>query len=303
MALLYYGGDFLVTGSVRFARYLKVSSFVIGATVLAFGTSAPELAASILAALDDAPELAMGNVIGSNIANIGLVLGLACLIAPITIASSRFKREYPPFLLSALLILFLAWDLKIDDLEGIIMFGLLAIYIWRSFNYKEDLNTEPEEEVQFFSDKGPTFQVLLILIGLIGLVSGAKLLVSGGVSIARNLGIGEWFIGITVVAIGTSLPEIVSSIMAARRGHGEMAIGNIFGSNIFNILMVLGITSIIHPLHITEPIHPDLMIATGLTCLLFILMLRGKHSPGKISGVILLITYFLYIALKGIGKL
>ena len=303
MALLYYGGDFLVSGSVRFARYLKVSSFVIGATVLAFGTSAPELAASILAALDDAPELAMGNVIGSNIANIGLVLGLVCLIAPITIASSRFKREYPPFLLSALLILFLAWDLKIDDLEGIIMVGLLAIYIWRSFNYKEDLNTEPEEEVRFFSDKGPTFQVLLILIGLIGLVSGAKLLVSGGVSIARTLGIGEWFIGITVVAIGTSLPEIVSSIMAARRGHGEMAIGNIFGSNIFNILMVLGITSLIHPLHITEPIHPDLMIATGLTCLLFILMLRGKHSLEKISGVILLVTYFLYIALKGIGKL
>ena len=303
MALLYYGGDFLVSGSVRFARYLKVSSFVIGATVLAFGTSAPELAASILAALDDAPELAMGNVIGSNIANIGLVLGLVCLIAPITIASSRFKREYPPFLLSALLILFLAWDLKIDDLEGIIMVGLLAIYIWRSFNYKEDLNTEPEEEVRFFSDKGPTFQVLLILIGLIGLVSGAKFLVSGGVSIARTLGIGEWFIGITVVAIGTSLPEIVSSIMAARRGHGEMAIGNIFGSNIFNILMVLGITSIIHPLNITEPIHPDLIIATGLTCLLFILMLRGKHSLGKISGTILLITYFLYIALKGIGKL
>ena len=303
MALLYYGGDFLVSGSVRFARYLKVSSFVIGATVLAFGTSAPELAASILAALDDAPELAMGNIIGSNIANIGLVLGLVCLIAPITIASSRFKREYPPFLLSALLILFLAWDLKIDDLEGIIMVGLLAIYIWRSFNYKEDLNTQSEEEVRFFSDKGPTFQVLLILIGLIGLVSGAKLLVSGGVSIARTLGIGEWFIGITVVAIGTSLPEIVSSIMAARRGHGEMAIGNIFGSNIFNILMVLGITSIIHPLHITEPIHPDLMIATGLTCLLFILMLRGKHSLEKISGVILLVTYFLYIALKGIGKL
>jgi len=303
MALLYYGGDFLVSGSVRFARYLKVSSFVIGATVLAFGTSAPELAASILAALDDAPELAMGNVIGSNIANIGLVLGLVCLIAPITIASSRFKREYPPFLLSALLILFLAWDLKIDDLEGIIMVGLLAIYIWRSFNYKEDLNTEPEEEVRFFSDKGPTFQVLLILIGLIGLVSGAKLLVSGGVSIARTLGIGEWFIGITVVAIGTSLPEIVSSIMAARRGHGEMAIGNIFGSNIFNILMVLGITSIIHPLNITEPIHPDLIMATGFTCLLFILTLRGKHSLGKISGVILLITYFLYIVLKGIGKL
>ena len=303
MALLYCGGDFLVTGGVRFARYLKVSSFVIGATILAFGTSAPELAVAILAALDDAPELAMGNIIGSNIANIGLVLGLSCLIAPIAIAPSRLKREYPPFLLSALLISFLAWNLKIHRLEGILMVSFLAIYIWRSFTYKEDLNIQPEEEVRLFSGKGPTFLILLIAIGLIGLITGAKLLVSGGVSIARNLGIGEWFIGITVVAIGTSLPEIVSSIMAARRGHGEMAIGNIFGSNIFNILMVLGITSIIHPLNITEPIHPDLIIATGLTCLIFILTLRGKHSLGKISGVILLITYFLYIALKGIGKL
>ena len=262
LALLYYGGDFLVTGSVRFARYLKVSSFVIGATILAFGTSAPELAVAILAALDGAPELAMGNIIGSNIANIGLVLGLACLIAPIIIAPTRFKREYPPFFLTALLILFLAWDLKIHRLEGILMLSFLAIYIWRSFNYKEDLKTQPEEEIGLLAGKSPTFQVLLIVIGLIGLVSGAKLLVSGGVSIARNLGIGEWFIGITVVAIGTSLPEIVSSIMAARRGHGEMAIGNIFGSNIFNILMVLGITSIIHPLNVTEPIHPDLIIAT-----------------------------------------
>ena len=303
MALLYYGGDFLVSGSVRFARYLKVSSFVIGATVLAFGTSAPELAVAILAALDNAPELAMGNIIGSNIANIGLVLGLTCLIAPIAISPSRLKREYPPFLLSALLILFLAWNLKIHRLEGILMVGFLAIYIWRSFNYKEDLNIQPEEEVRLFSGKGPAFLILLIMIGLIGLIVGAKLLVSGGVSIARNLGIGEWFIGITVVAIGTSLPEIVSSIMAARRGHGEMAIGNIFGSNIFNILMVLGITSIIHPLNITEPIHPDLIIATGFTCLLFILTLRGKHSLGKISGAILLVTYFLYIALKGISAL
>jgi len=303
MALLYYGGDFLVTGSVRFARYLKVSSFVIGATVLAFGTSAPELAASILAALDEAPELAMGNIIGSNIANIGLVLGLACLIAPITITPSRFKREYPPFLLSALLILFLAWNLKIHRLEGILMVSFLAIYILRSFNYKEDLNTQPEEEIRLFSGKGPAFLILLIVIGLIGLIAGAKLLVSGGVSIARNLGIGEWFIGITVVAVGTSLPEIVSSIMAARRGHGEMAIGNIFGSNIFNILMVLGITSTIHPLNITEPIHPDLVITTGFTCLLFILTLQGKHSLGKISGAILLVTYCLYIALKSISAL
>ena len=303
LALLFYGGDFLVTGSTHLARFLKISPFVIGATVIAFGTSAPELAVAILAALDAAPELAMGNIIGSNIANIGLVLGITAMIAPIVIASKRFNREYPPLLLAAFLILFLVWDLKIHRLEGAIMVSLLALYIWRSFSHKEDLSSELEDEIGFLTDKGPAFQFLLIIGGLVSLVGGAKFLVSGGVSIARNIGISEWFIGITIVAIGTSLPEIVSSIMAARRGHGEMAIGNIFGSNIFNILMVLGITSLIHPLNISEPIHPDLIIATGITNLLLILILFEKHSLGKISGATLLATYFLYITLKGMGIL
>lgn len=303
LTLLFYGGDFLVTGSTRLARFLKISPFVIGATVIAFGTSAPELAVAILAALDAAPELAMGNVIGSNIANIGLVLGITAIVAPIVIASKRFNREYPPFLLAAFLILFLAWDLKIHRLEGIIMVSLLALYVWRSFSHKEDIPSELEDEVDLLTDKGPAFQLLLITGGLIALVGGAKLLVSGGISIARNFGVSEWFIGITIVAIGTSLPEIVSSVMAAKRGHGEMAIGNIFGSNIFNILMVLGIASLIHPLNISEPIHPDLIIATGITGLLLALIVFGKHSLGKISGVTLLATYFLYIALKGLGAL
>ena len=303
LALLFYGGDFLVTGSARLAQFLKISPFVIGATVIAFGTSAPELAVAILAALDAAPELAMGNVIGSNIANIGLVLGITAMIAPIVITSKMFNREYPPFLLAAFLILFLAWDLKIHRLEGAIMVSLLALYIWRSLSHKEDLSSELEDEIGLLTDKGPAFQLLLIIGGLVSLVGGAKFLVSGGVSIARNIGISEWFIGITIVAIGTSLPEIVSSITAARRGHGEMAIGNIFGSNIFNILMVLGITSLIHPLNISEPIHPDLIIVTGITNLLLVLILFGKHSLGKISGATLLATYFLYITLKGMGIL
>jgi cation:H+ antiporter len=303
LSLLFYGGDFLVTGSTRLARFLKISPFVIGATVIAFGTSAPELAVAILAALDAAPELAMGNVIGSNIANIGLVLGITAMIAPIVITSKRFKREYPPFLLAAFLILFLGWDLKIHRMEGIIMISLLALYVWRSFSHKEDIPSELKDEAHLLTDKGPAFQLLLIIGGLVALVGGAKLLVLGGVSIARNIGISEWFIGVSIVAIGTSLPEIVSSLMAAKRGHGEMAIGNIFGSNIFNTLMVLGITSLIHPLNISEPIHPDLIIATGITGLLFFLIVFGKHSLGKISGVTLLATYFIYIALKGMGTL
>ena len=245
LILLYYGGDFLVTGSVRLSRFFKLSTFVIGATVVAFGTSAPELAVAILAALDAAPELAMGNVIGTNFANIGLVLGLTALIARIVITPKRLTGEYPPLFLATLIILLLAWDLNIHRSEGIIMLVLLALYLWRSFSQKEDFTTG-QEEVGLSPHKGIIYQFVLVLAGLVGLVSGAKLLVSGGVSIARMIGISEWFIGITIVAIGTSLPEIVASIMAARRGQGEMAVGNIFGSNIFNILMVLGITSVIH---------------------------------------------------------
>ena len=300
LILLYFGGDFLVTGSARLARFLKLSPFIMGATVIAFGTSAPELAVAILAALDEAPELAMGNVIGSNIANIGLVLGLTALIAPITITANRLKREYPPLLLTTLIIIILAWDLKVIRIEGIIMLILLGLYIWRSLNHKEDIAAD-QEELGLFVYKGVVYQFILILAGLIALVGGAKLLVSGGVSIARMVGISEWFIGITIVAIGTSLPEIVSSIMAARRGHAEMAIGNIFGSNIFNILMVLGITSVIHPLNIQEPIHPDLNITIGITVLLLALILLGKYFLGKISGIVLLFTYFLYITLKGMS--
>ena len=299
LILLYYGGDFLVTGSVRLSRFFKLSTFVIGATVIAFGTSAPELAVAILAALDAAPEIAMGNVIGSNIANIGLVLGLTALIAPVVITPKRLKREYPTLFLATLIILLLAWDLNIHRSEGIIMLVLLALYLWRSFSQKEDFTTG-QEEVGLSPHKGIIYQFVLVLAGLVGLVSGAKLLVSGGVSIARMIGISEWFIGITIVAIGTSLPEIVASIMAARRGQGEMAVGNIFGSNIFNILMVLGITSVIHPLNIQEPIHPDLNILLGITVLLLVLILLGKYFLKKISGIALLSTYCLYIILKGI---
>jgi cation:H+ antiporter len=303
LALLYYGGNFLVTGSVRLARALKISPFVIGATIIAFGTSAPELAVALLASMEGTSELAMGNVIGSNIANIGLVLGLTGLIATISIAPDRLRRESTPLILASLLILLIAWNLEINRVEGLFMVSLLGIYIWRSFSHKEDFEEELEDEVSLFAGKSFSYQLLLILVGLGFLVGGAKLLVAGGVGIARYLGISEWFIGITIVAIGTSLPEIVSSVIAAKRGHGEMALGNIFGSNIFNILMVLGLTASIYPLHIKEPIHPDLLIATAITGLLLIMIRYGNHSLGKIKGGILILVYCFYIGLKGTGTL
>ncbi len=303
LAFLYYGGNFLVTGSVRLACSLKISPFIIGATVIAFGTSAPELAVALFAALGGTPELAMGNVIGSNIANIGLVLGLTALISSMSIAPGRLKREAPPLVLASLLILVIAWNLEINRYEGLFMVCLLGVYVWRSFRHKEDFTEEPEEEAHLFAGKGSAFQILLIVAGLVLLVGGAKLLVVGGVSIARNLGISEWFIGITIVAIGTSLPEIVSSLIAAKRGYGEMAIGNIFGSNIFNILMVLGLTATIHPLQIQEPIQPDLIITTAITGLLLAMIGYGNHSLGKQKGTLLLLAYFAYIGLKATGSL
>jgi cation:H+ antiporter len=160
-----------------------------------------------------------------------------------------------------------------------------------------------EEDTLLFSGKGPVFQVFLIVLGLVLVVGGAKLLIKGGIGIALHLGISEWFIGITIVAIGTSLPEIVSSLIAAKRGHGEMVIGSIFGSNIFNILMVLGLTATIHPLYIQEPIQPDLIIATLITFLLLAMITYGNHSLGKHKGFILLLAYFAYIGLKATGSL
>ena len=299
LILLFYGGDLLVTGSVRLARFLKISSFAIGATVIAFGTSAPELAVAILAAFGGAPEMAMGNVIGSNIANIGLVLGLTALIAPITIPQNRLKREFPPLFITTIIILFFAWDLRVFRSEGIILLVLLPLYLWRSFSNKDNLSLETKE-VDPLREKSLFKYFILIFVGIVGLIGGAKLLVSGGVSIARMIGISEWFIGITIVAIGTSLPEIVSSVIAAKRGHSEMAIGNVFGSNILNILMVLGFTCLLNPLNIKEPIHPDLFIAAGIIILLLALILFGKYLLGRLSGAILLTSYGLYIVLKGL---
>jgi cation:H+ antiporter len=205
--------------------------------------------------------------------------------------------------LATFLILVIAWNLEIGRYEGLFMVFLLGLYILRSFSHKEDFNEELEDEVPLFAGKGPSYQIFLIIAGLGILVGGAKLLVAGGVGIARDLGISEWFIGITIVAVGTSLPEIVSSVIAAKRGHGEMAIGNIFGSNIFNILMVLGLTATIHPLQIKEPIEPDLLIATAITLLLLGMIRYGNYSLGKAKGGFLIVIYCIYIGLKGTGTL
>lgn len=300
LALLYYGGDLLISGSLRIAQAFKISPFVIGATVMGFGTSAPELSVSLLAAFQGSPEISIGNVIGSNIANIGLVLGLTAFLVPLTIKQKILRRETPPLLIATFLILFLTWDNELGRWEGILLLAGVVLYTWRAFRVKDEPSSTLETEGGYFINKGIVYQFFLIAAGLVLLVAGAKLMVEGGVNFARAFGISEWFIGISIIAIGTSLPEIISSLMSAFRGHGEMALGNVFGSNIFNILMVLGATATAKPLKVLEVIHPDLLFTTGLTCLLLILI-RLEHNLSKRDGVILLTAYVGYITSKGTG--
>lgn len=299
---LYYGGELLVTGSLRLAQSFKISPFIIGATVIGFGTSTPELAVSLMASLQDSGDLALGNVIGSNITNIGLVLGLTALIVPLTIEKQRFIDESPPLIITSLIIVVFAWNNYLGRTEGFIMICLLVIYLWRAFQTKEKTDLDLSEDHLFSEYGGSSFQTLLVILGIIMLILGANWMVEGATGIARKLGVSEWFIGVSIVALGTSLPELVSSLIAAKKGHGEMAIGNVFGSNIFNILMVIGTTSLIQPLSIGEKIYTDLIYTTALTCLLLLLIGMG-NVISKRDGIILIVCYGAYVGLKGTGLL
>jgi len=299
---LYYGGELLVTGSLRLAQSFKISPFIIGATVIGFGTSTPELAVSLMASLQDSGDLALGNVIGSNITNIGLVLGLTALIVPLTIEKQRFIDESPPLIITSLIIVVFAWNNYLGRTEGFIMICLLVIYLWRAFQTKEKTDLDLSEDHLFSEYGGSSFQTLLVILGIIMLILGANWIVEGATGIARKLGVSEWFIGVSIVALGTSLPELISSLIAAKKGHGEMAIGNVFGSNIFNILMVIGTTSLVQPLSIGEEIYTDLIYTTALTCLLLLLIGMG-NVISKRDGIILIVCYGAYVGLKGTGLL
>jgi len=299
---LYYGGELLVTGSLRLAQAFKISPFIIGATVIGFGTSTPELAVSLMASLQDSGDLALGNIIGSNITNIGLVLGLTALIVPLTIEKQRFIDESPPLIITSLIIVVFAWNNYLGRTEGFIMICLLVIYLWRAFQTKEKTDLDLSEDHLFSEYRGSSFQTFLVILGIIMLILGANWMVEGATGIARKLGVSEWFIGVSIVALGTSLPELVSSLIAAKKGHGEMAIGNVFGSNIFNILMVIGTTSLIQPLSIGEEIYTDLIYTTALTCLL-LLLIRMENVVRKRDGIILIVCYGSYVGLKGTGLL
>jgi cation:H+ antiporter len=300
LAALVIGGDYLVKGAVGIAARARLSKLVIGMTVVSFGTSAPELLVSIKAAFADAPEIAIGNVVGSNIANIALVLGLTVLIFPMPVGQNSIKYDWPMMALSSILFYVSALDLNLSRIEGGIMFGLLisftAFLIWNSRKNSRRVDVDLQEEIPVEKLNMWKYTGFLV-VGLIGLYFGAQWLISGATELALSWGISQRVIGITIVAFGTSVPELVTSVMAAYRKETDISVGNLIGSNIFNIMTVLGITAIIKPIVITqEVISWDIIWMLAITFAMLPMMLFRRRI-GRISGTLLLGAYVTYIYL------
>jgi cation:H+ antiporter len=301
LLLLVWGADRLVAGSSATARNLGVSPLIIGLTVIAFGTSAPEMVVSGVAAYQGKPGLAVGNAVGSNIANIGLILGITALIYPLRVESRTLKREYPQLILITIVCFAMAFDLHFSRQEGwILLLGLAILTMWM---VRLGMKKEPEDPLarefaaEIPSDMPTKNALTWIAIGLIVLPLSSHFLVQGALGIARWLHVSDTIIGLTIVALGTSLPELAASLTSALRKEDDLAIGNVIGSNMFNILGVLGIAAVIKPVSFTQNIlRQDIPVMLLFTILLFF-MAYGLRGPGRISrlsGAFLLILYIAY---------
>ena len=300
LAGLFFGGNWLVLGASRVASSLGVSALVIGLTVVAFGTSTPELLVSVGAALRGEPEIAIGNVVGSNIANIGLILGVSGLITAIPVHVTLIRREMPIALSAAVLLFVLALDGSIGALDGLLLVGGIIAFTSLLIVSARRERVDKQEEQLMAEVEGITgpinrwLELGRLLVGLVVLLVGANLLVEGAVSIARDLQVPEVVIGLTLVAVGTSLPELVTAIIAARRKETEILVGNVVGSNIFNILMILGVTSLVFPVPVSDSVQRvDIPIMIGFSLLLLPFALNRVLS--KRESVFILIGYLVYV--------
>ena len=289
LVILIFGGELLVRSAVSFAEKFGVSSFLIGVTVVSFGTSVPELMVSIQAAMDQAADIAIGNVLGSNIANIALVLGVSVVIRPLSVTTNTYKLSWWVMLISSLLFILFLLDNVITKMEGLLLIAGLFCFIF--FSIKRNI---PNEESIISKIKIQT-GILFFVLGAIGLYFGSELFVESAISIASFFNVPKFVIGITVVALGTSLPELVTSIVALMKGQNNISLGNLIGSNIFNVFAVLGITSLIQELG-TSSILLFLDFGVMLAVILvfgYQLFIRKKIS--RTAGFILLSGYFSYI--------
>lgn len=306
LALLVWSSDIFIDSAASIAQHLNIAPLIIGVVILGFGTSAPEMLVAILASLDNSPGLAIGNVVGSNIANIGLILGITAIISPIVIKSSLLKREFPILLGISVIGILLMLDNDLDVYDGYILIALLMVVMaWMihanmKISPSDPLAEETLEELKDHPKMALPKSWGMLLIGLIVLMVSAKMMVWGAVEIAHFFEVPDMIIGLTIVAIGTSLPELAAAISAARKGEADLMIGNILGSNLFNLLAVMSMPALIAPSLIdntTLIIDYPIMLALTLAMLLVALPRKGKAVITKFEGSLLLLSFVSYMLL------
>ncbi len=299
LGLLIFGGNWLLKAAVGLSLQLNIPKIVIGMTVVSFATSAPELIVSVNAALDGFPDIALGNVIGSNIANLGLVLAITIILSSIEVERSFYKTDWPVMILASLMLFFfLKFDGEIQRYEGLIMFSLLVVFLIYLLRFQTPavVDEAPEDDVLL-----PLYKIVFFLvIGGVALWGGSELLIKGAVGLAESFGVSERVIAITVVSIGTSIPELAASIIAVMKKEKAISLGNLIGSNVFNILAVLGITSMITPIPVNDPglLTNDIywMLAISFLILPLVFLPKGLRLNWR-DGTVLLIIYIAFVSL------
>lgn len=304
IALLTVGGEALIRGSLVAARRLGVSPLLSGLVIVGFGTSAPELVVSVNAAIEGRPDIAIGNVVGSNIGNILLVLGVCALITPLAVKPLALRRDAVTVVAASLLFLVLVGGSALERVDAVIFLGALAAYLGWAY-WSERYHAAPSGELHQAEaeelctvPKSVLWTVIAVVLGLLLLITGSQVLLTGAIGIAAYFGVPEAVIGLTLVAVGTSLPELSISVIAAIRRHADVAVGNILGSNIFNLLGILGVSALLQPL----PVHPrilhfDQWVMLG-TSLLLLLFLYTGHRLNRAEGGVLLVGYGIYVWLS-----
>lgn len=292
LAMLCFGGNWLVSGGVVIAKKLRISNLVIGMTVVAYGTSTPELAASVAAAGEHS-GIILGNIIGSNIANVGMVIGIAAIMVPLAVSKSTIRKEIPIMLGVSLLLVALSVDGELSQYDGAIL--LVSLIVFSVFTYKDAKKQRDKIPEEINDTKNGVYLKAsgLIAIGVVLLGSGAYLTVENAVVLAKEFGLSEKIIGLTVIAIGTSLPELITSLIAIRKGHTDIGVGNIIGSNIYNILMIMGVGAALGSVLISSDVFIDYAIMIAFSVSLLAAIKLGVIT--RIMGIILAISYVVYL--------
>lgn len=308
--LLIKGADFLVKGASLIARKFGISALVIGLTIVAFGTSAPELIVNIFASVQGNTDIAIGNILGSNIANILLILGISALIYPLAVTKGTVWKEIPLSLLAVIVVGFMANDMFIDGgffsgltrIDGLILISFFIIFLYYTYGIIKVEGSVSDDVV--VKERSNLVSIGMIILGLIGLTVGGKWIVDSAVKLAVDLGMSQAVIGLTIVAVGTSLPELATSAVAAYKKNTDIAVGNIVGSNIFNIFWILGVSSLIAPLPFSTILMRDVVVAIITTFLLFLFMFIGRrHLLERWQGFLFVCLYALYIIIIVVSEL